>query len=216
MGAAVIPYIPSIIAAVGAGASVYSAERSASKQDQQLAQQITRQGETQREIDARLNQALQEQAKSNNEDERQSALAGYMDQLAAANANRATKAGPGAFSNAFLTDAENAAAGVADYGATRAGQMARIDSAVRQRENEGVLFNKALADIGLLKRDSAGMDFLDQLRLKSIRPDPWINAFGSAMQGAGRQMASNGWGSDGGAGSYMDASRGLGPGEWMS
>lgn len=176
-------WVPLVVGAVSAGASAYNTNRTEKKQDNQLAQQISRQGEDQRKIDQRTQQLLAEAQASSPEAEKASALQSYVDQLARNDAGGAINQGAGGFSDAYRADAQDAALGVGQYGEKMAGLLSRMDAPTRQRQNEGVLFNNAATDIGLLKRGSSGQDYLDQLKLQSIKRNPWIDAAASAMSG---------------------------------
>lgn len=187
-------WVPLAIAAVGAGTQYYNTEQTAKKQDRTLASQIERQGQDQRKIDQRTQKLLAEAQASNPEAEKASALASYVDQLQRNNAGGAINQGAGGFSKAYREDAADAALGLGDYGQQMAGLLSRMDAPTRQRQNEGVLFNNAATDIGLLKRNSAGQDYLDQLRLQSIRRNPWLDAAANAMVGYGTAAAGGGGG----------------------
>lgn len=170
-------WVPLAIAAVSAGAQYYNTQQTARKQDNALAEQIRNQAAQQREADARVAKAVQDTAASNPDAARTDALDQYVQQLRrhqeAATGNLNTPVGA---SQAFRQDAADAALGVKNYGDQFANLMSRIDAPAIQRQQEAFNFGDLSTDIAGIKRNASGQDFLDELRLRSIRRNPWIDA----------------------------------------
>lgn len=169
-------WVPLVVAAVSAGAQYYNTQQTAHRQDNALAQQIRDQAAQQREADARVTKTVQDTAASNPDAARASALDQYVTQLkrhqAAADGNLAMPVGG---SDAFKADAAKAAMGVQDYGTKFADLMSRIDAPALQRQQEAFNFGDLGTDLTNIKRNAAGQDFLDELRLRSIRRNPWVD-----------------------------------------
>jgi hypothetical protein len=188
MGAEVL--IPLAIAAAGSGASAYNADRTAKRQDQAAAAGIRQQGVRQREADRRVDTELDELAGSNPEAERRAANDQFMAQLQATRgtATGSTPGVPGAaarYGEQVSTNADASAATAAKV----ADLMSRVSSPLLQRQREGQGFARSATDIGMIGRAAAGDDFLNQLRLRAIRPNPWIDAAGGVAQGYAANMA---------------------------
>jgi hypothetical protein len=59
-----------------------------------------------------------------------------------------------------------------------------IDAPRQQRANDAQLVDRYTTDIDRIRRFSAGDDFLSQLRLRGIKPNPWIAAGAGVANGA--------------------------------
>lgn len=95
--------------------------------------------------------------------------------------------GVGGFSDVYRQDAAKAAEGLQDFGVNRAGLLARTDAPGLQRVGEGILFDNTAQDIRGIGRDANQQQYLDNLALQAIRPNPWISAaadLGMAYAGA--------------------------------
>jgi hypothetical protein len=83
------------------------------------------------------------------------------------------------------------------YGNTEAGQMSAIDSAVRQRQNEGLAMQTLGTNLNLLGGESAGTGFVNQLRAQTAgRQSPWGGLFSDILggkNGIANTSANNGW-----------------------
>jgi hypothetical protein len=168
MGAA-IPYAVMLAAA---GAQVYNQNQAIRRQDQQAAQGIQQQGRLQRQADERVGQEISQLEASNAEGERAQRLGDYMDTL-----RRNARA------------AEN----VQGYGERAAGLLSRIDAAGMQRQREGFGYGHLASDLGQIGRASAGDQFINDLRVRSIRRNPWVDmASGVAMSAAGGMVGRGG------------------------
>lgn len=189
-------WIPALIAAVGAGASAYNTRQTAKEQDSALARQLRGQAERQRGADAKVSEIIAKQAASTPDDERLTASSNYLQALKQAK-GKATGglAQISGASDAFKQATVGAEQGIGDYGQRIASLLSSIDAPYMQRMNEGLTINRDAGELGLLERFDQGANWLDDLRLRGIRRNPWIDAAGSALQGYGGAMASGGGGS---------------------
>ncbi len=191
MGAEVL--IPLAIAAAGTGVGVANQEAAARRADRIAAQGIREQGVRQTEANARVDQEVANVAGSNAEGERQAANAQYMDQL---RRSRAAARGmtdvPGASSRYSEEVAEGDQA-VDSTAARVADLMSRVNAPLMQRDRELQGFDRLRSDVGVIGRAAAGDDFLNQLRLRSVRPNPWVGALGQLAQGYGMGRLASGF-----------------------
>lgn len=176
--------VPLMFAAAAAGTSIYNTRQTEKRQDRALAEKIRQQSKKQQEADARIAETLTGLQGSNPAVERAQALADYVAQV------RANAAGMGALgqqggavSDAYARAAEDAAMGVSDYIGGQAELMARQDAAGRQREREGRTVAGLGTNLGLIEREARGQAMLDDMRVNSIRRNPWLDA-ASAVLGA--------------------------------
>ena len=86
--------------------------------------------------------------------------------------------------DAFREDAASAAGRVQAGAADSAGLLSRIDAPGLQRQGEAFSYGRLGTDLGLINREAKGQAFMDDLRLKAIRRNPWLDAASSLMGGA--------------------------------
>ncbi|MCW0413476.1 hypothetical protein NG831_06565 [Xanthomonas sacchari] len=192
-------WVPLALAAVGAGTSYYNTQQTAKRQDNALADQIRQQNARQAEADAQVNNLVQKRATSDASTERAQTLGAYLDQVRAATGAATSGLGQvGKVSDAYQQAANDAALGVADYGQKSAQLMSRIDAPTQQRQREALQNAQFQTDLGLIKRNAAGDDYLAKLRLQRIRENPWLSAASQlATSAAASSAASGGFGSAG-------------------
>lgn len=181
--------------AAAAGAQAYNTNQTMRRQDRAAADSIRYQSRLQREADARVNQEVQSLEASTAEDERAQRLSQYMDTLRAGDANLTAGLTPGVGSEAFREDSAAAADAVRSGAGRTAGLMSRIDAAQMQRQGEGFGYGRLATDIGLIGRRSQGQAFMDDLRMRSIQRNPWIDAGAAVLQGMAGGLAGGGGGS---------------------
>jgi hypothetical protein len=100
----------------------------------------------------------------------------------------------GGASKQYKTSAANSQQETQQYGNTEAGQMSAIDSAVRQRQNEGLALNTLGTNLNVLGGESAGTGFVNQLRAQAAsQANPWASLFSGILGGAAQGMSKNGW-----------------------
>jgi hypothetical protein len=169
--------------AAAAAGTAYNTSRTARRQDSAAADSIRNQSRIQRRADERVDQEVQELEGSTAADERQQRLGEYMQTLRAGEGGLTAGLTPAIGSDAFRADSATAAGEVKDYAAKNAGLMSRIDAAQMQRQGEGFGYGRLATDIGMIGRESRGQDFMDQLRMRSIVRNPWIDAGAQVLGG---------------------------------
>jgi len=201
-------WIPLAMTALGAGVNYNEQRKTAKRQDNILAGQIQQNSARQAEADRAVSDTLRTAATSSGEDSRQGAAAQYLDQVRAAQAGATRGLGQvGAVSGAYQQAANDAALGVGDYASQTANLMARIDAPAQQRQQEAQSSDRLRSNLGLIGRKAAGDDYLAQLRLRNVRPNPWAGVAAQLMSGAAQGMAGRASGATtaanaGGAGSF--------------
>ena len=181
--------IPLVMMAVGTAAQVHNTNQTAKRQDRQAAEAIRNQSRLQRQADAKVNEQVAELEGSSSADERAQRLNQYFDILQSKRNNMQSGLTPMVGSSTFRDDSAAAAQGVQDQAQTTAGLMARMDAPQMQRQGEAFGFGRLGTDIGLIGRQSAGQRFIDDLRLSSIRRNPWLDAAGGLASSYGSGMA---------------------------
>ncbi len=187
-------WVPAVIAAAGAGVQQVDAHQTAQRQDEEAAQGIRIQGDTQQKADAQVAQNIQKLQGSSPDAVRANAANAFLTQL---RRNSATATGsPVAGGSArYKGDIANSTQDVADYGANLADTQSRILAPNLQRQQEGQNSQQLAANLSEIGRQSNANQFLTQLRMRGITPNPWAQAGGSVLEGVGNGMASSGYGS---------------------
>ena len=104
----------------------------------------------------------------------------------------------GAVSDAYQQQSNDAALGIADYGANAANLMARIDAPQQQRQREAIEGAQLGSDLGLIGGRAAADDFLTKLKIQGTRSNPWVGLASSLASSAGQGMSA-GWIGGGGS-----------------
>lgn len=178
-------WIPLVMAAVSAGTQYYNAEKTADRQDTELASRLTADAERQRRADAEVQKLIQQTAQSTPQEEIKSSLAQFTEQLRKAQGGQVSALeAPSGASDRYKKDAAAAASGVSQYGDKLSGLFSRIDAAQRQREGEAVQRADLGTVIDLIGRESQGANFLSDMRMNSIRDNPWLTALSQVTAGA--------------------------------
>ncbi len=170
----------------------WNQDQLAKKQDRQAAQQITQSAATQRKADARLAELVQQVGQSNPRDEIAAREQSYLDTLKMGAQRSGINEGPGGFSDAYRADVAADQQAVDQYGTNRAGLMARIDAPTYQRLGEGVLFDRSATDLGMIQRGHQGDQYLSDLKMRSLRTNPWVDALAQAGAGYAQGRAKSG------------------------
>lgn len=180
--AAAAAYIPYIIAAVGAAASYANTSATARKQDNAAAESIRSQGEIQKRTNAKINETLNKTQADDPEKYRKQASDQYMQAIRAklGNAQAGLRSG---VSGSYDAAASKAANDEASYGTDFAGLAGRLDAPTTQRQAEGFRYGNLGMDLGVEQGNSANQSFLDQLRARGIRRNPWLDAASAAANG---------------------------------
>lgn len=182
MGAEVI--IPLLLTAASAGTSYINTRNTAKAQDNQAATAIRNQSAKQRAADAKVNAEVSKLQGSSSADEKAKRMADYSAQL---RRNKAVQSGglaPAIGSQTFRDDAAAASDQVQSEGMATADLMARMDAPGMQRQGEAFGFGHLGTDIDMVRRESQGQSFIDDLRLRAIRRNPWLDLASGVMSGA--------------------------------
>jgi hypothetical protein len=192
------------LAAIGAATSYVNARNTANRQDSALAASLRQQGQLQQQANAQTNQLVQKVGDSSAQPAQKSLMAQFTDVL---NAKKANATGgldqAGNVSTAYTKAANDANAGITDYGNQRAGIISAIDAPTMQRTAEGEDLQSYATALNNIKGQSQAQQFLTQMRLKGIAPNPWLTAVSGISSGAASGVASM-YGGSGGGGDMGD------------
>lgn len=211
--AAWVPWVVGALSVASAGTSYYNTEKTADRQDAALADSIINQSRKQREADARVGEEVQKLEGSTAADERAERLAQYMDVVGRNRDSLQAGLVPGVGSDRFQADAQGSAAAAESYAGKMADLMARVDAGSLQRQREGFGYGRLATDLSRVAREASGQSFLDELRLRGIRRNPWLDAAAAGMSGAAGAMGSGASGANAantGQGVTASGYRGLG------
>lgn len=182
--------IPYALSALGAGLSAKS-QYDARKQQQDTATAgLIQQASDQKQANAAVNQAVQKTAGSTPEAARQASLNAFLTQLqqSRAQANGGDSAVTG--SNRYTTGKAQAGSDINNFSNRTADLLSRITAPEMQRQQEAQTRAQLGSDIGTIQRQSQADQFLEQLRQRTITPNPWMNAGGELLSNAGTGLAS--------------------------
>lgn len=180
------------LALVSAGATAYNTNRTAKKQDAAAARGIRQQAENQRQANAKLNKTLEFAEKSKPEEARKRTQQQYQQALRA-QAPAALQGLQRSTGGAAFNDAAGAAQTQAtNYGDLISNLMARMDAPDLQRQAEANAYGNLGMDLDVIGGNVRGDQFLNNLRVGSIRRNPWIDAGAQVAGGAAQGYAANG------------------------
>ena len=185
-------FIPLAISVAGAAMQQQETDRVLRKQDETLAQGMLSQSRRQQEADSKVNEQIANVEASTADDARAQRLDQYRQALM-----RGRRQTESAFNSpvggaTFQADSANAARTVGDGAQTTAGLMARMDAPQLQRQGEAFGYGQLASDLGMIGRESAGDQFVNQLRLRQIRRRPEVDLLAGAMTSTGRAMGGMG------------------------
>lgn len=188
-------------AIVAAAASYENNQQVAHHQDSELARQLRQQYGLQQQENQQVQQLIQKTAQSSPDKARSSLLDQFMQELQAKNGNAVRPLNQvGNVSDAYTKAANNAALGISDYGTTNAGLLSAIDAPSLQRQDEAANLSRFGSALNEVKRQSAADQFLSQMRLQSIRPNPWLTAVADGARAYSLASAGSGSGTSLGTG----------------
>jgi hypothetical protein len=206
-------WVPALISAAGAGTQYAAQKQASNRQDAAEAQAIMDQQKVQSKAAAATNQAVQKVAESDPNAIQGKATGDYISQLrrnAAGAASGGTDSALAPVSGAsarYNAGTQDAQANVNNYGNQLASQMAGIDAAVRQRQNEGLDANTLATQLGGYGMESYGQHFVDQLRAQMAgQANPWAMLGGKLAYGLG-QSAADWYPSGGGSSATLAGAR---------
>lgn len=182
-------FIPIALALAGTAVQASETARVERKQEDELGKQLIQRTAKQTQADDRVDQEVQELAGSTSEDERVKRLGEYMATLQRGKGTAQAGLTPQIGSSAFQKDSAQAAADVMTGAGNRAGILARIDAPQLQRQDEAFGYGRAATDLDLIKRQVAGEEFVNQLRMRAIRRRPEMDLLAGGLSAAGGSMA---------------------------
>lgn len=204
--------IGGIIAALGAAASAYNTHEVAKKQDNIAADGIRQQAKTQQEANQRINKTIAETKASTADPYAQTANQKYLQaiqqHLSAGTAGLATRG----LSEQYDQMATGGAAQAQDYAGTIAGLLSRIDSGTQQRQAEGNMQGQLGYDLLPMAANINGDAFLNNLKLKGVQRNPWIDLAAAGASAYGSAYGSGAWGSGTGNAKVVDSTMKAGRG----
>jgi hypothetical protein len=197
-----------VLAAAG---TMYNNQQVANRQDSTLAASLRQQGMLQQQQNAKTSQLIQKTSESNPATAKADLL-GQFTQAMQQNKSRATNPlnQAGAVSSAYTKAANDAATGISAYGADQAGLLSSIDAPGLQRQQEAENLQQYATGLNQTKQQSASDQFLAQMKLNSIKPNPWIGGVTDAMRSYAMAKA-GGTGGSTGTGTALPTTDGAGP-----
>lgn len=179
-----------ILTAAGGGTKAVNANISARRQDRAAAEGIRQQGELQRGANEQLNERVAEIGANTGESERADALEGFLNTLRDSSDITGADSDPLALGGSrFAERVSGGEATTRNIGTERAGRLSVIDAAGRQRVNERSRVADTAGQLSEIQRQSKAKDFITRLRIASKRPNAFVDAFGTVLQGAGSVIA---------------------------
>lgn len=185
-------------AVVAAAASYENNQQVAHKQDRETASQLRQQFNLQHQQDAQTQQLIQKTAQSSPDAAKSSLLDKFMQQMQASQGNATHPLGQvGNVSDAYTKAANDATLGVSNYGTNNAKLLSAIDAPGLQRQGEAANLSRYGTGLNEVKRQSAADQFLSQMRLQGIRPNPWLTAVSDGAKSYGMAKAGSAGGGSG-------------------
>lgn len=184
--------IPVVLSLAAAAGTAYNTNRTAKEQDDQATAGIIQSASRQRQATEKVDNSVKELEASRSGDERTQRMDQYMDALRRGKGAAEAGLAPGVGSEAFRADSVAAAGGVnADAGKV-AGLLSRMDAPGMQRQGEAFGYGNLATEVGLIGKESQSDAWINQLRMNSIKRNPWIdaaatglNAYAGASAGGG-------------------------------
>lgn len=191
-------WVPAVLSAVSAGTNYVNTKNAQGRQDQATIEGIKDQQDLQGKGVAAAKALTDKLARSNPNAIAAKSTGDYVNQLrrnsagiATPNASSALAPVAGA-SKRYSADSVKAQQAVEQYGDTTAAQLGQLDSAVRQRQNEGLDMQDLGTQLNTLGAQSATRGFVDQLRAATAgQPNPWASLGASLVGGLANGMSSN-------------------------
>jgi hypothetical protein len=178
--------------AVSAAAGAYQNNRVAKAQDRIAAQGIKTQAANQRKINQRVNNEIESIGRSSPDSARQVAGQQYIDQIRRVMGNANQGLAVKGLSSDFDQLAGESAANANDYAGTIAGLMSRIDAGTGQRRAESNSFGNLGMDLDVFGKQVQGDQYLNNLLLRGVRRDPYLDVAAGAASGWATGKAAGG------------------------
>ena len=202
------------VSALGAGVSAYAQNQQLRKQDNIAAQGIINQGALRQQANSDVQKLIKNTGQNNaaniarNQTTQEQEYAAAL-QRAAPVQGAALTTQPGA-SKAYAADVMNARNNVAQYGSDLGKSTAATDAPqLTQIQTQEALGDTA-TKLGLLNDTSANQNRLMQIQAGAVQANPWLQAVGGILQGAGTGYAARKMGAAGST-AYTAGSTATGP-----
>lgn len=176
-------WVPLVVAALGAGATYVNTEQTNKKQDRAALEAIRNQRAIQDRTDAKVMQTLSDVEASSPAAERQKAADEYLKQVMTAQQVARANLQKTGYSDAYDEEATQSGQQAQDYATQVGGLMASIDAPTAQRTREGFRFGDLASDLGRVASESRGQAWVDELKRRSIRRNPYLDAAAAAASG---------------------------------
>jgi hypothetical protein len=213
-------WIPAAIAAVGAAGQGVNQMNASKRANNAEAQTIANQGQFREQANSQVKNLTQQIAQNNPQQIAQQETGNFVNTLrknAAGSAQPgATGAAPGdtnfgapvsamppaaGASSRYKSDTDKAQQETQSYGNTYADEIGKIDSAVRQRQNEGLALNTLGTNLNTIGAESYTKNFVDQLRAQTAgQANPWVGLFSNMLSRGANAYAMNAGGKPGSGG----------------
>jgi hypothetical protein len=184
-----------VVTAVATAAQYANQKNVERKQDSNLAAQLRAQAATRNQVSGRTQELIKQQTEQTSKPQETAAAKSYNDAL---NANKVQATQPlatvGSVSDAYKKQAADAAQGVSTYGTDRANNVAAIEAPTQMRRDNVRNIDQFGQDVNTLNRNQRGQDFLSNMKLNAIRPNPWVNILASGAKAYAGSMGGGGGG----------------------
>lgn len=170
-------------ALVAAAGTLYNQDQVAGKQDRAAGAAIREQTSLQNQANLKTNNLINQVSDSTPDASKSKLMQAYTDQLNTKHAlSNSNLAQVGKVSDAYTKSANDASSGIANYGNTTAGLLSSIDAPGLQRQNEASNLSQYASALGGIQQQSNAANQMEQLKLSTITPNPWVSALTSAAQ----------------------------------
>jgi hypothetical protein len=187
-------YTALVLTALGTGTEMYANNQALKNKDAEAAAGIRRQMSLEDQAQTNVKQAIQKVGSNNTQNiqaNQNAQQAAYLDALrrAVPSQSGALESTPGA-SARYASDVVNAQISNKAYGANRAAAMAATDAPQLTQQQDQLALGDTATKLGLLGDTSNNEGKLTQMRVNAIAPNPWLEATGQLLKGAGGGLAS--------------------------
>lgn len=197
-------WIPAALTALSAGGQYVNQQNALSRQNTAETQAINNQQQIRGQANQQVKQLTDQIAKSSPQQLQGKATGDFVSQLRQNVGSSPQSSGPTSAlapvvggSSRYNADVAQSGKDVQDYGNTNASELSAMDSAIRQRQNEGLAMQTLGTNLNGLGAQSYTQNFVDQLRAQAAgQTSPWVSLLSNLAGNAGKSLATNGvpWG----------------------
>ena len=204
-------WVPALLTAVSSGASYMNQANATQRANNVTMQDIGQQQQSRQQANDLVKQQTQNIATSSPQSIAAKETGDFVKTLrsnaAGSAAGGATNANPTNFgapvsalsptagaSSRYKSDAANSQTQTQQYGNTNAAEMGAVDSAVKQRQTEGLNMQTLGANLQQMQLQAYQNHFVNQLRAGAAgQTSPWVSLFSNAVGGLASSGSKNGW-----------------------